>query len=91
MIHFKSISIKNFRAIESAQLTYDSGVWLIKGVNNDAAFESNGSGKSTILMALQQCLYNKTVSPTPIDDASRKSLATSAVVTRISDFACFSN
>jgi DNA repair exonuclease SbcCD ATPase subunit len=49
-------------------------------VNNDAAFESNGSGKSTILMALQQCLYNKTVSPTPIDDASRKSLANSNLV-----------
>lgn len=59
-VTFKEIHIKYYKSITSASLYYYKGIWHIKGINNDA-FGSNGSGKSTMLEALQQCLYNRTV------------------------------
>lgn len=74
MITFKTLKVKNFKSIENAELSYDSGVWEVVGINNDSAFKSNGAGKSSLLEAIQQCLFNKTTSPTPIADTSRKAL-----------------
>lgn len=65
-IIFKEINIKYYKSITSATLTYINGVWLIKGTNNDA-FGSNGAGKSTMLEALQQCLYNRTQNGNTLD------------------------
>lgn len=65
-ITFKEINIKYYKSITSATLTYINGVWLIKGTNNDA-FGSNGAGKSTMLEALQQCLYNRTQNGNTLD------------------------
>ena len=65
-ITFKEINIKYYKSITSATLTYINGVWLIKGINNDA-FGSNGAGKSTMLEALQQCLYNRTQNGNTLD------------------------
>lgn len=72
MINFLALKIRNFKSIKEAELTYDQGVWLVTGVNNDAVFDSNGAGKTTTMEAIQQCLFNKTTSPTPIEDTSRK-------------------
>jgi DNA repair exonuclease SbcCD ATPase subunit len=72
MIIFKTLTVNDFKSIKQAKLHYSSGVWHVVGTNNDAVFESNGSGKTTILEAIQQCLFNKTTSPTPIEDTSRK-------------------
>lgn len=65
-IQFKEIQIKYYKSIVNASLVYTSGVWLIKGTNNDA-FGSNGAGKSTMLEALQQCLYNRTQNGNTLD------------------------
>ena len=43
MIAFKKLKIHNFKAIKDAELTYDNGIWLVVGENNDAAFDSNGA------------------------------------------------
>ena len=74
MVTFKTLKIANFKSIKTAELDYTAGVWKVVGINNDATFKSNGSGKTTILEAIQQCLFNKTTSPTPIDDTSRKTV-----------------
>lgn len=65
-ITFKEINIKYYKSITSATLVYTNGVWLLKGTNNDA-FGSNGAGKSTMLEALQQCLYNRTQNGNTLD------------------------
>lgn len=65
-IKFKEINIKYYKSITSATLVYTNGVWLLKGTNNDA-FGSNGAGKSTMLEALQQCLYNRTQNGNTLD------------------------
>lgn len=76
MLYFRRIKIKDFKSIKSAELEYSAGVWQVIGVNNDAVFKSNGSGKTTMLEAIQQCLFNKTTSPTPIEDTGRKQVGT---------------
>ena len=72
MISFQTLKIRDFKSIKSAEVEYTAGVWQVVGINNDATFKSNGSGKTTLLEAIQQCLFNKTTSPTPIEDTSRK-------------------
>lgn len=68
MVHFNNIVIQDFKSIKFAELKYTKGVWLCLGENNDTVFKSNGAGKSTVLEAIQQCLYNKTLKGTPIED-----------------------
>ena len=69
MVKFHSIKIKNYRSIKEAVLNYESGVWHIIGTNNDnSGFKSNGSGKTTVLLALQQCLFNRTTFGSNIED-----------------------
>ncbi|MEA1998326.1 MAG: hypothetical protein U9N61_03240, partial [Euryarchaeota archaeon] len=46
MIIFQTLKVQNFKSIKSATLEYASGVWKVVGVNNDATFKSNGSGKA---------------------------------------------
>lgn len=68
MIQFVSIKVANYKSIEYAELHYHRGVWLVQGDNKDTTFKSNGAGKSTILEAIQQCLYNKNIKGIPIED-----------------------
>lgn len=68
MIAFKNIRICNYKSIIDTSLEYTSGVWLVVGKNNDAVFDSNGAGKSSVLEAIQQCLYNKNTKSTSIED-----------------------
>lgn len=68
MIQFVSIKVANYKSIEYAELHYHRGVWLVQGDNKDTTFKSNGAGKSTILEAIQQCLYNKNTKGIPIED-----------------------
>lgn len=68
MIKFKKITIHNYKSIEKAELLYTKGVWVVKGNNNDAVFKSNGAGKSTVLEAIQQGLYNKNTKGITIED-----------------------
>lgn len=68
MIQFISIKVANYKSIEYAELHYHRGVWLVQGDNKDTTFKSNGAGKSTILEAIQQCLYNKNIKGIPIED-----------------------
>ena len=59
MIKFNKLIIKNFMSIKEAELEYKSGLWIIKGTNLDSGTLSNGAGKTTSIIALHQCLYNK--------------------------------
>lgn len=68
MVKFNKIRIQNYKSVDDTTLEYKEGIWLVLGVNNDATFKSNGAGKSTILEAIQQCLFNKTIKNVNIDD-----------------------
>ena len=71
MITFHKIHIQNFKSVKDVHLKYQAGLFNIIGNNLDAPFNSNGSGKSTILEAVIQCLFNRTILLTPIEQASR--------------------
>jgi DNA repair exonuclease SbcCD ATPase subunit len=62
-LKLKSITIQNFMSIRKAVVELsDQGMTLVRGENNDdPAFDSNGSGKSTIFEALAYVLYEKTI------------------------------
>lgn len=72
MLNFTKLEINHFKSIRKATLNYEAGLWKVVGINNDATFDSNGSGKTSVLEAIQQCLFNKTTEPTPIEDVSYK-------------------
>lgn len=73
MVQFSYIKITNFRSVKNATLHFNSGVWRVLGTNNDTdGFDSNASGKSTVLSALQQCLFNRTIFGTAIEDSYHK-------------------
>lgn len=67
MVKFESIIIKNYKSIEYAELFYRKGVWLVEGTNVNSMYKSNGAGKSTVLEAIQQCLYNRNIKGIKID------------------------
>ena len=73
MIKFKKITIQNYKSIANAVLLYDKGLWEVSGINNDSTFKSNGAGKSTVLEAVQQCLYNKNMKSISIEDTYNRS------------------
>lgn len=68
MIRFTRIRIQNYKSIKDATLLYNKGLWEVKGTNNDSTFKSNGAGKSTVLEAIQQGLYNKNIKGIKIED-----------------------
>jgi len=68
MIKFKKLVINNYKSISKAELLYTKGLWEVSGINNDSTFKSNGAGKSTVLEAIQQCLYNKNIKSISIED-----------------------
>lgn len=73
MIYFRQLHIKDYRSIKDATLVYYAGIWKVIGHNNDVeGFDSNGSGKSTVLTALQQCLFNRTTFGTSIESTYNK-------------------
>lgn len=73
MVRFNYLKIKNYRSIKEAMLVYTAGIWHVVGNNNDAeGFKSNGSGKTTALLALQQCLFNRTTFGSNIEDTYHK-------------------
>ena len=62
MLNFRKIEIEDFYSIEHAIVEFQEGVCLIKGINHDVGSNyatSNGAGKTTIVNALLQGLYNK--------------------------------
>lgn len=68
MTKFTKIKVQNYKSITEAELRYTKGVWNVEGDNNDAVFKSNGAGKSTILEAIQQGLFNKNSKGITIED-----------------------
>lgn len=81
MIKFKKITIQNYKSIANAVLLYDKGLWEVSGINNDSTFKSNGAGKSTVLEAVQQCLYNKNMKSISIEDTYNRSTKTGYKIT----------
>jgi len=77
-MEFKYIHIQDFKAIKDMRIDYDAGLWEVIGVNEDGPYLSNGSSKTTALEAVQQCLFNRTTLPVPIEDTSRKELGSSS-------------
>lgn len=62
MFKFKRVKIKNFLSIKDVDLVLEKrGLTLIEGKNTgNSTFESNGSGKSTILNSITYALYGQT-------------------------------
>ena len=58
MIKFTEIEINNFMSIDHVKLTFPDGITELVGNNLDAG-GSNGTGKSSLLLAIPQCLFNK--------------------------------
>jgi DNA repair exonuclease SbcCD ATPase subunit len=67
-INFDNIKVENFISIGEAELKFDKGVYLIKGINTDLPDYtkdgsetkiSNGAGKTTMFSAVYQGLYNR--------------------------------
>ena len=58
-----NIHIQNFLSIDDVYLEFNNGIFELNGLNYDKLIDgkpsSNGSGKSSILLAVQQCLFNK--------------------------------
>lgn len=65
----KTVSINNFMSISTVTLNLDNpGLHLILGVNKDSEqFDSNGSGKSSMLDAIIWALYGEILRPVSID------------------------
>jgi len=70
MIKIKELHIENFFSIEQLSFTLVSGAYKVTGINKDVVDledtsylsegkVTNGLGKSSFLVALQQCLFNK--------------------------------
>lgn len=61
-IKFENVKIKNFQAIQQADVDLDEqGVVLVKGVNDyEDNAKSNGSGKSSLFESIVWCIYGKT-------------------------------
>lgn len=74
---FKRLSINNFLSIKQADIEFKEGITSIIGNNLDSD-RSNGSGKSSIFIAIFWCLYNE--SPKNI---------TSTEVVRYGEKTCF--
>jgi len=74
---FNYVHIENFKAIKDMRLDYHAGVWEVIGINNDGPYLSNGSAKTTMLEAVQQCLFNRTTLQVPIEDVGRKKVGSS--------------
>lgn len=74
MLQFKSISMRNFLSFGNAdvEITFNEGLWLILGRNNDVEDSRNGSGKSSILNALTYVLFDKTRDKVKVDNLKNK-------------------
>ena len=61
MIKFLNIEIFNFKSIEYINLRFPEGLTELRGSNLDLLphIASNGTGKSSLLTAIPQCLFNK--------------------------------
>ena len=61
-LKFNSINIEGFQSIGQASIAFNNlGTCFIKGINNyDSKTKSNGSGKSSLLLSLYWCLFDKT-------------------------------
>lgn len=70
MIVLKNIKARNFLSLGKVEVDlYNRGLTVIDGINNDSqSFDSNGSGKSSILEAITYSLYGKTIRGLSGDD-----------------------
>ena len=76
MFLFKKITIENFKSISKATLNLDNqGLVLIEGRNEtNNTFQSNGSGKSSLLEAITYALYDTTPSGVTADKVVNKNV-----------------
>lgn len=69
----KRIAIKDFITFEDVDVTLNSRVFFIRGVNEDQmAAGSNGAGKSAFLQAISWCLFEDVRSGVLKDDVIRR-------------------
>lgn len=70
MFRFKNIKAKNFLSLGEADINLDNrGLVLIEGKNNsNPTFESNGSGKSSLMNMITYALYGQTSYGIKADD-----------------------
>lgn len=79
---FKKLTIKNFMSINSAEIVLEKqGLVLVQGHNkDDASFESNGAGKSSVFEALSWAIFEKTIRGLSGDEVVNKNIGRNCVV-----------
>ena len=82
MFTFKKVSISNFKSITHAELNLENqGLVLIEGKNTtNTTFQSNGSGKSSLLESITYALYDTTPSGLTADKVVNKNVGKNTVV-----------
>ena len=82
MIKFKKVKMHNFLAFTDAELPLDrQGLVLIEGENlSSNAYDSNGSGKSSLLSSITYAIYGKTVTNESGDEVIKVQAGTDCYV-----------
>lgn len=82
MFIFKKIEAQNFMSIGNIELSLENqGLVLIEGKNDsDVTFESNGSGKSSILNIITYALYGQTTYGIKADDVINRHFGKNMIV-----------
>lgn len=82
MFIFKKIEAQNFMSIGSMELNLENqGLVLIEGKNDsDVTFESNGSGKTSIISAITYALYGQTTYGIKADDVINRHFGKNMIV-----------
>ena len=58
----KNVQIKNLFSFEEVNIELESNIYLVTGINLDEnGFESNGTGKTSLLNSIYWCLFNKVI------------------------------
>ena len=58
----KNVQIKNLFSFEEVNIELEGNIYLVTGINLDEnGFESNGSGKTSLLNSIYWCLFNKVI------------------------------
>jgi len=83
MITLKKLTLKNFLSHRNTELDFcdKSGLVLLEGLNEDGKYDSNGSGKSTILEGVVYALSGNTLRNVGVDDIINRTAKKNTEVT----------
>jgi len=71
-VQFLQAKAENFLSFKKLKVTFDDGITLIRGVNNDWSGKSNGSGKTCLLQMIAVALFGTTFKRQKADRWTRR-------------------